>query len=426
MCSNVLPTFGNRSCCSATFVLLPVALTILVGATPVAEAASGHEVVPPTVPPATLPPMIVLEQKQSGESELAKPSVLQFLCDEQENLTDAEKSPVTVYLRSLYKSFREYHHQVVIALVALVIGSLCAWNGLQVWQAIFTATMVAAATSLAHMEADAWRFNLVSKLLLMFQAAFATGVAVQVGFDGFQVLFGTAMGFLGCYVCGGWARSFDEHIPGIALLWYSIGAVLGALVLTVWQRPVLVTLGPLLGGFLMTTGMVCMACVVARATNVAEPILLPALDEPWVHIARDLIFAMGPAALAAHAACAVAATVVYRATAADDRRFPAVCCLVACVIVTAAFGAVENSWWMVCASFVWAALSGLSTYRQLGFLQGWGPKSLGEVAENFSNAGFASFRSNYYETLPSNKRDVKADSVRTFGGGLASYFSAKP
>jgi len=251
-------------------------------------------------------------------------------------------------------------------------------------------------------------------------------VAVQAGFDGFQVLFGTAVGCLGCYGCGGWARSFDEHVPGIALLWYSIGALLGALVLTVWQRPVLVTLGPLLGGFLMTTGVVCMACCVARATNVTGPTLLPVLDEPWVDIARDLLFAMGPAALAAHATCAVAATAVYRATDADDRRFPAVCCLVACIIITAVIAAVESSWWMMCASIVWAALSGLSTYRQLGFLQGWVPTSLGEVAENLSNAGFASFRSSYYDTSPSNRRDVETGSVRTVGGGLASYFGAKP
>merc|ERR1712062_387448 len=144
-------------------------------------------------------------------------------------------------------------------------------------------------------------------------------------------------------------------------------------------------------------------------------------DEPGVHVARDLLFALGSAALAAHAACAVAATVVYRATAADDRRFPAVCCLVASICVTATAAAIESSWWMVCASIVWAALSGLSTHRQLGFLQGWVPKSLGEVAENFSNAAFASFRSNHYETLPSNRRDVKDGSARTFEGGLGNY-----
>merc|ERR550532_2007231 len=114
---------------------------------------------------------------------------------------------------------------------------------------------------------------------------------------------------------------------------------------------------------------------------------------------------MGPAALAAHGGCAVAATIVYRATDADDRRFPAVCCLVACIIVTAAVAAVEGEWWVVCASIVWACLSGLSTYRQLGFLQGWVPKSLGEVAESLNNAGFSSFRSSYYETLPANRRD---------------------
>eukprot|EP00419_Tripos_fusus_P039389 CAMPEP_0172778232 /NCGR_PEP_ID=MMETSP1074-20121228/201805_1 /TAXON_ID=2916 /ORGANISM="Ceratium fusus, Strain PA161109" /LENGTH=408 /DNA_ID=CAMNT_0013615163 /DNA_START=173 /DNA_END=1397 /DNA_ORIENTATION=- len=293
-----------------------------------------------TMPPATLPPKIVQQQHQSGESGHAKPDVLQYLCDEQDHLTDAVKSPVTIYLGSLYKSFRTYQHQVVIALVALVIGSLCAWDGPQVWQAIFTASMVAAAASLASIESEAWGYNMASKILLMFQSAFAAGVAVQVGFDGFQVLFGTAVGSLGCFGCGGWARSFDEHVPGIALLWYSIGAVLGALVLTVWQRPVLVTLGPLLGGFLMTTGVVCMACTVASTDNVAETTLLPELDAPWIHIARDLFFATGSAAFAVHGACAVVATLVYRATDADDRRCPAVCCLVAGIMITAVIAAV--------------------------------------------------------------------------------------
>jgi hypothetical protein len=103
---------------------------------------------------------------------------------------------------------------------------------------------------------------------------------------------------------------------------------------------------------------------------------------------------------------------------------------VACIIVTAVIAAVKSIGWMVCACILWAVLSGLSAYRQLGFLQGWVPASLGEVAENLSNAGFASFRSSYYETLPSNRRDVEANSsfsVRTLSrGGLASYFGAKP
>jgi len=185
-------------------------------------------------------------------------------------------------------------------------------------------------------------------------------------------------------------------------------------------------LGPLLGGFLMTTGVVCMACTVASATNVAETTLLPELDAPWIHIARDLFFATGSAAFAVHGACAVVATLVYRATDASDRRCPAVCCLVAGIMITAVIAAVQSKWWMVCASIVWAALSALSTYRQLGFLQGWVPKSLGEVAENFNNAGLASFRSDYYETMPvNNRKDVDAGSVRTLGGGLASYFCTR-
>merc|ERR550532_321293 len=118
-----------------------------------------------------------------------------------------------------------------------------------------------------------------------------------------------------------------------------------------------------------------MVSMAARAATVADHTLPPAmaLDEPWVHIARDLLFAMGPVALAAHGACAIAATVVYRAHEFDDRRFPAVSCLVACIIVTAVIAAVKSIWWMVSACILWAVLSGLSAYRQFGFLRGWVP-----------------------------------------------------
>jgi len=329
---------------------------------------------------------------------------LEYLCEEQDHLTDGIKSPVAVYLRSLYKGFSGYRHQAIIAAVALAVGALCSWDGPRVWQALFTATMVAAATSLARIESEAWKLDMVSELLLMFQAAFATGVAIQSGFDGFQVLFGTVVGFMGCYGIGEWARGVDHYVNGFALLWYTVGAMLGALVLTIWQRPVLVTLGPLLGGFLVTSGLESMACLIAGAVSKSDIAVLPKLHEPWIHIARDLLFMIGPGALAFHGACAVLATIVYRTTVEDDRRFPAVCCLVASIVVAATVAAVKGTWWVVCACLVWAVTTGLATYRQLGMLQDWVPKTLREVVDDFGTNGFSSFKSGY-DNLPSNRKD---------------------
>lgn len=357
-------------------------------------------------------------------SEGENPGVLEYLCEEQDHLTDASRTPVAMYLSSLYKSFREYRQQALIAAVALAVGALCSWDGPRVWQALFTSTMVAAATSLARIESEAWNLDMVSELLLMFQAAFATGVAIQSGFDGFQVLFGTVVGFMGCYGIGGWARVVDHYVNGFALLWYTAGAMLGALVLTIWQRPVLVTLGPLLGGFLVTAGLESMACLTAGAVSKKPVTVLPPFHEPWIHIARDLLFIVGPGAFAFHGACAVLATVVYRATVIDDRRIPAVCCIMACIVVAAAIAAVEGIWWIVCACLLWAVITGLATYRQLGMLQDWVPRSLREVVDDFSTNGFASIRSGYDQLGNNRKFDNEVAEnpfASTISGGLGFF-----
>lgn len=372
----------------------------------------------PLPSPAALAPAAQSAIDKRGREDISK-GVLEYLCAEEEQLIDTTKSPIILYLRGIYKGFQAYNHQVVIAIVAIVVGCLCAWDGPRVWQALFTASMVAAVTSLARIESEAWAVDIVSELLLMFQAAFATGVAVQSGFDGFQVLFGTLVGYLGAYGIGGWARTADHYAPGFAMLWYSIGAMLGALVLTIWQKPVLVTLGPLLGGFLVTTGVVCIACLLARAAGAKGTAILPVLHDPWINIAAEILFVIGPAALAAHAACAVTATVVYRATGDEDKRFPAVCCLLACIVVTAAVAAVEGAWWVVVACLIWGLISGLSTYRQLGLLQGWVPKSMSEVMETMSNAGSMYFSRSEYAGLPNNKKEPEGGSF--LAGGLGFF-----
>merc|ERR1719189_1381911 len=156
----------------------------------------------------------------------------------------------------------------------------------------------------------------------MFQVAFVTGIAIQSGFDGFQVLFGALVGGLCCFGCGGWARGLDHYVPGFAMLWYTMGAMLGAFTFTIWQRPVLVTLGPLAGGFLAASGLECLAARLCALDGGAHgPSLLPHPAAPWSGVAGELL-ALGPG-VAAHAACSAVAALVYKSGEGDTRRLHA-------------------------------------------------------------------------------------------------------
>lgn len=355
------------------------------------------------------------DEASAGANVPPNQGVMEYLCDQQDDLVKSVKSPVRMYLHHIDEGFHEYPHQAAVSFVALVMGCLCVWNGPRTWAALFTAAMVGAATSLARIEAEAMSFDMVSELLLMFQAAFATGIAIQAGFDGFQVLFGTAVGFLVCYGCGAWARDFDSFVPGFALLWYSLGAIFGALVLTVWQQPVLVTLGPLVGGFLATSSFFSLVASLVLAFDGDEVPVLPPLALPWIEVAEEILFLLGPGALAAHGSCALMAAVVYKSGDADQRRLPAVLCLITCVVICIAVAAVHKTQWQICACTLWALITAVSSFYQLGMLQNWKAKTLSEVAETWSNAGSQYFgrTGSLYEPV-SNIRDMEA------GAGLGS------
>jgi len=333
-------------------------------------------------------------------------------------MAGSAKSPVRAYLRHVDEGFHNFPHQSVVATAALVVGCLCVWNGPRTWQVLFTAAMVAVATSLARIEAEAWGFDPVSELLLMFQAAFATGVAIQSGFDGFQVLFGTAVGFLCCFGCGGWARAFNAYVPGFALLWYSLGAMSGALVLTVWQQPVLVTLGPLAGGFLLSTSSECLVARLVRAcggSGAQGPSMLPPLDTPWIDVAAEFLFLAGPGALAAHGGCALLATLVYKSGHGDERRLPAVLCLIACALISGIVACVQGLPWLIGASALWALVTAVASHYQLGMLLDWRAKTLAEAAQTLSNNGSRIFRTTSGYEPVSNMRDLEGGYGLGFG-----------
>lgn len=327
--------------------------------------------------PGTLPPMGVME----------------YLCSQRTDFIDPVSSPVGVYLNRVKRDLRSSSYQWAIAAIALAVGAFCIWNGPKTWQALFTAAMVGAATILARIQAEAWELDLVSELLLMFQVAFAMGAAVQSGFDSLQLLFGAGVGFLGCYSCGGWARSVDAMLPGFALFWYSIGAVLSALVLIVWQEPVLVTLGPLVGGLLVVTGLWCLVGV--AVAGAPGPSALPPPHRACMDVASDILFPVGAAALAIHGCCAIVTTLVYKSGSGDERRLRAAVCLVGGILISAAAAGAQGSMWLAGQCAMWAVFSSVYAYDQLGLLQPWTARSLTDVARTFSSAGSLYFKGSF-------------------------------
>uniref|UniRef100_A0A7S4V0M4 Uncharacterized protein n=1 Tax=Alexandrium monilatum TaxID=311494 RepID=A0A7S4V0M4_9DINO len=316
--------------------------------------------------------------RDQGMSDLA--------CQQQCGAIRFARSPLDAYLHRLNRGFLEYPHQWVVAAVGLGTGGLCIWNGPRTWRALFTAYIVGLASSIARIEAESWRFDMVSELLLMIQASLATGAAIQSGFDGFQVLFGTAAGFLVCYDSGGWTTVVDEQIPGMALLWYSLGAVLGALALTVWRQLLLVTIGPLTGGFLLSASVECLLARLVGACSgpVARTVCgaLPPPGAPWIRVAGELLFLAGPGAMALHGGCAALATLVYKVDSTDEWRLPAALSLVSCVLVAGIGAWVRGDpRWLVGASAIWVLSAALSSHRQLGKLPNRKAKPHTQLAE---------------------------------------------
>uniref|UniRef100_A0A7S4V8K7 DUF4203 domain-containing protein n=1 Tax=Alexandrium monilatum TaxID=311494 RepID=A0A7S4V8K7_9DINO len=378
---------------------------------PEPEASPLTAPAPPASRPAASPPALAPAPPAPSATAGTGQDVLQYLCSQQQEMWNS-RSPMGLYFHQLNKGVHELPHQWAVALLALLIGCLCLWNGPRTWLALFTATVVGGATSLARIEAEAWGSDVVGELLLMFQAAFATGIAIQSGFDGFQVLFGTAIGFLCCYSCGEWARGLGQYVPGFAQLWYLIGTLSGGFVLTVWQQPVLVTLGPLVGGFLVSTSVECLAAKVVLAAGGSAsngPSMLPPLDIPWIDVATDLLFFTGPGALAANGGCALLAVIVYKLLDGDDRRLPAVLCLITWTLISGIIAGLFGSFWRMGASVLWVIFTALSAFRQLGMLQDWTAKSLTEIAQGWTAASIQ-FLMNQgpYSSIPS-LRGEKSD-----------------
>lgn len=302
--------------------------------------------------------------------------------------SSSEGSPARVYLDSLRQWLRESPHQALVTALMTLTGVGLAWDGPRVWNPLFTVAAAALSAAVARHEAHAWDIDQVSEGLVMAQAAFAIALAVQSGFEGFQVIVGTALGFASAFGCGDWARWIAQWIPGFAVLWYSVGAVVGTLLFTVWRKPVLSAAAPLLGGLLVSSGLGLLAGRLwGGLTGEASP-MLPQPQEPWVASFEALLQPAGPAALAGHAVCIVVAVLLHSRGRADSLVQP-VGGLLGFVVVTALLALVglipacqgrcpdwmlpqrASPTWPLLGCAFWAAVTAFAAARQLSMLSDW-------------------------------------------------------
>jgi len=174
-------------------------------------------------------------------------------------LRHTRESPSGIYLATLDTWLLSTPFQATVSAVATVVGIALAWGGPTYWPIVFPVLMAAVAAGMAGFEAAVRCYDTFATLALIFQASAVATLTTRNGFQGSQVLFGAMLGFAGATWCGGFL-DLIEGIPGQVLqvlffLWYGCGVCFGILVFTVWRNETLATMGPLVGGFLVATGM---------------------------------------------------------------------------------------------------------------------------------------------------------------------------
>ena len=296
------------------------------------------------------------------------------------------RSPLRTYMQNFGTWLRESPYQTAIALGALACGCVCAWDGPRLWENLVIAGFSLGAAWLAHFETDRNHLapNLQSGLALMLAAGVIAGLAVHSGFEGTQVVIGAAAGFAAAAYCGVGvgAEAIDKSLPGISLTWCCAGSSFGAWVLVTWRRPLLACLAPLLGSFLVVSG-------VGSLISFFDIDALPQQGAPWSVEASILLGPLGTQALTWHCLCVLLAASAQNC----GRRALAVTVMIAYVVLVAlgalivgieckdtpseADGrdcpehlAIVGRWqWQLCGCTAWAALAAFTGWRQLGALQ---------------------------------------------------------
>lgn len=326
---------------------------------------------------------------------LGSPDMLALPCSELQNLTSSVNNPRVTYLEGLNKWLHEERYQTALALLMAIAGAVCAWDGPRVWQALFTGAIAVVAALVASLEADARELTHAAHALVVLQVSAVVWLATWSGFEGTQVMLGSIVGAVGAYGIGGWARWVDTKMPSVAVmdvLWCAAGAVAGFAMVTYYRKPLLASLAPLLGGFLISASFGVLASrSLGVLTDQDRVSPLPPPDLPWTEVAGALLGTCSSGVLAAHVGCALGTVFVMNSK--HTSRPLAVLCLVIFALTTMLSAALSKecghlkgavrcppwlqpakhgAWeWSVAGCALWVLLTAIAAWRQLGMLEDW-------------------------------------------------------
>jgi len=209
---------------------------------------------------------------------------------------------------------------------------------------------------------------------------------VNTGFDGSQLVFGILVGLLGAWGSSTWMDELEEAMHGIKLLVYSQGATLGCLVFTVWRPLFLKTLSPLVGGFLVASGLGAMLSRGLMAATGRSSLILPPSSMDWATGADCLLGTRGRGCLLGAFGCGLVA-LIFMGFGGARRKLLAISTLLAYIIVNAIFGAAlradavgASRAWPFFGALLWALGTAASAWRQLSIT------NEAEIREGFDNA----------------------------------------
>jgi len=341
------------------------------------RAPAGLPALPPLLAPVPAPvpvPIPVAARPAHGEDgKIAISDALGAFCGRSTQLPEVKGT----LMGNLITSTERLHkspHQWCVCTAALILGAVSAWDGPFFYKTIFTVVSVMVAASIADYETRALELtaDLVSQSVVVVQVSIAVATAIYHGFGGFQVLFGAALGLLGTQGSCRWALSADHVVHGFALFLYSMGALLGCLIFTVWRHLFLKMLGPLVGGFLVATGFGGLFSRIHEALTSTHLPIFPPPDLDWEASAADTLGTHGRGAIAGACGCALLA-LVCMGFGGERKRALAVSALMGYILVNAVVAVTmprslgtNDSWpWPMFGCLLWALITSASAWRQL-------------------------------------------------------------
>mmetsp|Transcript_136842 Transcript_136842/g.266170 ORF Transcript_136842/g.266170 Transcript_136842/m.266170 type:complete len:772 (+) Transcript_136842:48-2363(+) len=318
------------------------------------------------------------------------------------------------YVSETVGRIHKSEHQELISCTAIMLGLASAWDGPLFYRTIFTIVFVILVASMADFEVKAIDFtsDIVSRGVVLAQVSTAAAIAVQTGFEGSQVVFGILVGLLGAWGSSSWTEDLEDHMHGIRLLVYSQGAILGCLVFTAWRPLFLKTLAPLVGGFLVASGLGALFGRGLTALTGSSLLILPPPSMDWATGADCLLGTRGKGCLLWGFACGLVA-LIFMGFGGARRRILAISTLLAYIIANAVFGAALRAdalgaprAWPFFGCLLWAFSTAASAWRQLSITDE------AEIRESLDNA---------MGTMLSMRDSVKELDANAFRSALQSF-----